>query len=132
MALPTAGYLSVLLLLLIGFSPTFASNGILTCKAARIAGKTSDLSVEKYNNINPTIIINTKEKTLTFVYSEHDQQWKTVFNILQEDKEFILALEAFHADEVRIIHFNKIDNSFSSIFAGSTGNTLEFGRCWGN
>ena len=107
------------------------ANSIFSCEAKRVSGDSQTLDLVDYKNIiYPTIIIDKEKDTLLYIYSEHEQQWEQKYKILHIDENHIMGVEKFQIDWASVIHFNLKKKEFSTVFAGYTGNTLTFGKCY--
>lgn len=100
-----------------------------SCKAASISGEFSDFNFKKYVNTYPTILINFQSGNLIFLYYEHDQRWERVYNIVKHEGSILIAIQKFQADWISIIHMDTQQKTFTTFFAGATGNTMSFGIC---
>jgi hypothetical protein len=117
-------------LFLLSSPSVFAEKLSLSCEAGRFAGTGKTLERNNYNNITPTIIINSQNSEVSYSYLALDQRWEQIFQILDEDKFNIMGAENMTADWTTTFHFNKKDKTFSIAFIGDTGNTLTYGRCY--
>ena len=100
------------------------------CEVGRVSGDEKTLTTKQYKNIKPSIIIDTVKKSISLSYLEHGELWQNVFKIYKENNDSILAIKDMQVDKVRVLHFNKKNETFSYIFLGFTGNTLSYGKCF--
>jgi hypothetical protein len=108
----------------------FAENLFLSCEAARLSGTSATLERENYENITPTIIIDSQKKEVSYSYFAAERRWEQSFQIIDEDKFNIVGYEFMTAIRTTTFHFNKKDKTFSVAFIGEIGNTLTYGRCF--
>lgn len=121
----------VIFTLLIFCPFSVAASSIFTCEANRISGNEKTLKVTEYPIVYPTIIIDEEYKGILVVYTEHGQKWETLYNIIESDKFSLIGQYRVQPNWIAMIHFNLKEKLFSTVFAGDTGNTVSFGRCYG-
>ena len=117
-------------LFLLSSPSVFAMNVSLSCEAGQVSGKVKTLKHNLYNNIFPTITINSKNKEVSYSYLAHERRWDIDLRIIEEDESNIIAINIVDAGWTEIIHFNKKEKTFSLVYLGSTGNTLNYGQCF--
>ena len=54
------------------------------------------------------------------------------FKIIDRDKNNIAGVKSLQADWINVIHVNLKEKEFSILYASDTGETLTFGKCYGN
>jgi len=107
-----------------------AETTTFSCERKSIQGDTETLSVVPYVDTVATIILDSDKQEVSIHYLKDDRQWKTIYRITGENKEYLVGVSEFQPDVVNIFHFNKTDKTFSSFYAGQFGNTLNFGKCF--
>jgi hypothetical protein len=123
--------LLILLFSLLLSSPTvFAINVSLSCEAGQVSGKVKTLKHQLYDNIFPTIVINSQKKEVSYTYLSSGMRWDTNLKIIEEDESNIIAINIVDASWTDIFHFDKKEKTFSLVYVGDTGNTLNYGQCF--
>ena len=112
------------------FSVTASS--IFSCEANRVSGDQKTLKINEYSIIYPTIIIDRKNKSILEVYTEHGTKWETRYKIIEDNELNLVGKHRLQADWVSLIHFKLKEKLYSVVFAGDLGNTLTFGKCYGD
>ncbi len=68
----------------------FAMNVSLSCKAASVSGNIETLKPNVYNNIFPTIIINSQKKEISYSYLKNEVRFHSNYKITDEDESNII------------------------------------------
>jgi len=118
------------LFLLLSSTSVFAINVSFSCEGAVVAGNIETLKPELYDNVYPTIIINSQKKEVSFSYLKHERTWNTIFKIIGEDESSIMATNYVDASYLDIFYFNKKEQTFSLAYVGEYGNTTNYGKCF--
>ena len=95
-----------------------------------MSGKVKTLKHNLYHNIFPTITINSQNKEVSYAYLSGERRWSKNYKIIEEDESNIIAINIVNASWSDIFHFDKKEKTFSLAFVGSTGNTLNYGKCY--
>lgn len=123
--------------LLILFAALYATGltaqEIYSCEARSAVVDAENLESKSYDKVYPTIIINKDDNSLSYVYSAHGMQFKTIFQIEAQSADKLIGIYMFNENEVQIIHMDKVTKKFNRFFSGGDlgwGNTLTAGRCF--
>ena len=108
----------------------FAINVTLSCEAGVVSGNLETLKPKVYENIFPTIIINSQKKEISYSYLENEMRWNSIFKIIDEDELNIMAIHLDGANYTDIFYFNKNEKTFSLAYVGEYGNTINYGQCF--
>ena len=117
-------------LLFLSSPSVFAINVSLSCEAGQVAGDVKTLKHQLYDNIFPTIVINSQKKEVSYSFLQHERRWDTNLKIIDEDESNIVAINLEDASSTDIFHFNKEDKTFSLVYVGYYGNTINYGQCF--
>ena len=119
------------------FATTANAQDILSCE-----GRQGDFDQEReiraLSTFYPTIIIDERDNTVTFVYTAASSQIKTVYKIVR-NKETLVAVEFPLTEDkadVSILHYDKKSKQFerfwsagSGALAGWFGGSFSTGKC---
>ena len=120
----------LILLFSIMSSQVLANLEVYSCEAGQVSGEGKTLKHNLYNNIFPTIIINSQNKEVSYSYLAHERRWDKDLRIIEEDESNIIAINIVDAGWIDVIHFNKKEITFSLVYAGDKGNSLNYGQCF--
>ena len=122
-----------LVLLLTMISSQVASQTIISCEAFAMWGIHKSQDYKTHPKIFPTILIKEDSRTITYVYTQHNQKWEKEFQIaFQNDKRFV-GISELSATTLQIIHYEKNTGKFNIFFSGGyleLENTMTTGRCF--
>ena len=124
-----------LLILLAAFYATgISAQEIFSCEAQSVDVDNESLKVEPSDKFYPTIIINADNNSLSYVYTQHGMQFKTIFRIEAQTEDRLIGIEKFNENDLSIIHFDKVHKEFNRFTSGATknyvGNTFTAGKCF--
>ena len=102
-----------------------------SCEVKRVSGDAETLKIIPYSKISVSLIIDRQASTVSFSYAQHGRRWENIFKIVDEDENAILGIEYLELTRVQIILFNKMNKTVHYIYTGDTGNTINFGKCYG-
>ncbi len=124
----------LLILLFALIATTVKAKDILSCEARSAAGVYEKIDYQAYEKIYPTLIFSEGYKSVSYVYSQHDQQWKTVYYTDKQNEDRLIAISKFNATTVSIFHYDKRSKKFNISWSGGEfvdfDNTFTVGRCF--
>lgn len=124
-----------LLILLFALSATTVkAQNIISCEARSAVGVYESTDYQTYEKIYPTLIFSEDSKSVSYVYSQHDQQWKTIYYIHMQNEDSLIAISKFNEKTVAIFHYDKASMKFNIFWSGGDvidfDNTFTVGRCF--
>jgi hypothetical protein len=82
------------LFLLAALSVTSANaQETVTCEARAFAIKYDPLELVKYSKVHGAMIINESDYSVTFIYSRHSIRFKTIYRIVSQNPNNLLAVK---------------------------------------
>ena len=108
----------------------FAINASFSCEAGSIGGDLETLKPKVYQNIFPSITINSPQKEVYYSYLKNGMRFETNFKIMDEDDSNLIATYFHDISWSELFYFNKKEKSFSIVYVGDYGNTTDFGQCF--
>ena len=123
-----------LVLLFTMISSQVTSQTIISCEAFAMWGTHKSLDYKTHPKIFPTILIKEDSRTITYVYTQHNQKWETDFKIAHKNENQLLGFSKLNATTVEFIHYDMTTGNFNIVFSGGSAvkfsNTLTTGRCF--
>ena len=124
-----------LLILLFALSATTVkAQNIISCEARAAVGVYDTINYQTYEKIYPTLVFSEDYKSVSYVYSQHDQQWKTVYYTHMQNEDSLIAISKINATTVSIFHYDKASMKFNIFWSGGDAvafnNTFTVGRCF--
>lgn len=112
----------ILFLIASTFATTANAQDILSC-VAHTAQFNSENEIRAMGTFYPTIIINERDNTVTYVYTKVGTQFKTVYKIVRNEDTLVAVHKPLTEDkaDINILHYDKKNKVFERFWSDGSG-----------